>query len=197
MKLFVSTTSPFARLVMVACLRQQIDAELIFVMPWENPQELLAVNPFSQVPALLTDNQLLITESSVILAHLMPQIFADEKSAALISLSLGIINQTVRAFATERFQPSIATPHPFIECSTSLLSNLLPNAPQLDAQSDALSQIFFGIALGYLKLRLAEVFDKAVSEANKSALEQFYQRDFMQKTQSTALEKLPTSIFQL
>jgi len=44
---------------------------------------------------------------------------------------------------------------------------------------------------------LAEVFDKAVSEANKSALEQFYQRDFMQKTQSTALEKLPTSISQL
>lgn len=87
MKLFVSTTSPFARLVMVACLREQIDAKLIFVMPWENPQELLAVNPFSQVPALLTDNQLLITESSVILAHLMPQIFADEKSAALTSLS--------------------------------------------------------------------------------------------------------------
>ena len=166
-------------------------------MPWENPQELLAVNPFSQVPALLTDNQLLITESSVILAHLMPQIFADEKSAALISLSLGIINQTVRAFATERFQPSSATPHPFIERSTSLLSNLLPNAPQLDAQSDSLGQIFFGIALGYLKLRLAEVFDKAVTEANKSALEQFYQRDFMQKTQSTALEKLPTSIFKL
>ena len=197
MKLFVSTTSPFARLVMVACLRQQIDAELIFVIRWENPQEFLAVNPFSKVPALLTDKQLLITESSVILAHLMPQIFADEKSAALISLSLGIINQTVRAFATERFQPSSATPHPFIERSTSLLSNLLPNAPQLDAQSDALSQIFFGIALGYLKLRLAEVFDKAVSEANKSALEQFYQRDFMQKTQSTALEKLPTSISQL
>ena len=44
---------------------------------------------------------------------------------------------------------------------------------------------------------VAEVFDKAVSEANKSALEQFYQRDFMQKTQSTALEKLPTSIFKL
>ena len=51
--------------------------------------------------------------------------------------------------------------------------------------------------LGYLKLRLAEVFDKAVNEANKSALEQFCQRDFMQKTQSTALEKLPTSIFKL
>ena len=197
MKLFVSTTSPFARLVMVACLRQQIDAELIFVMPWENPQELLAVNPFSQVPALLTDNQLLITESSVILAHLMPQIFADAKSAALITLRPGTTNQTLRPLATERFQPSSATPHPFIERSTSLLSNLLPNAPQLDAQSDSLGQIFFGIALGYLKLRLAEVFDKAVTEANKAALEQFCQRDFMQKTQSIALEKLPTSIFKL
>ena len=45
MKLFVSTTSPFARLVMVACLRQQIDAKLIFVMPGK-PTKLLAVNPF-------------------------------------------------------------------------------------------------------------------------------------------------------
>ena len=77
------------------------------------------------------------------------------------------------------------------------MSNLLPNAPQLDAQSDALSQIFFGIALAYLKLRLAEVFDKAVTEANKAALDQFCQRDFMQKTHSTALEKLPKSISQL
>lgn len=197
MKLFVSTTSPFARLVMVACLHHQIDAELVFVMPWENPQALLAVNPFSQVPALLTDNGLLITESSVILAHLTPQIFADERSASLISLSLGIINQTVRAFATQRFQPTSTMPHPFIERSTSLLNNLLPNAPQLEAASDALSQIFFGIALAYLKLRLPEVYETAVSSANKAALAEFYQRDVMQKTDSTVLEKLPTSISQL
>lgn len=197
MKLFVSTTSPFARLVMVACLHHQIDAELVFVMPWENPQALLAVNPFSQVPALLTDNGLLITESSVILAHLTPQIFADEKSASLISLSLGIINQAVRAFATQRFQPTSTTPHPFIERSTSLLSNLLPNAPQLEAASDALSQIFFGIALAYLKLRLPEVYETAVSSANKAALDKFYQRDVMQKTDTAALEQFPTSIFQL
>lgn len=197
MKLFVSTTSPFARLVMIACLRHHIDAELVFVMPWENPKELLAVNPFSQVPALLTDSQKLITESSVILAHLTPQIFADEKSASLISLSLGIINQAVRAFATQRFQPTSATPHPFIARSTSLLSNLLPNAPQLDAQSEELSQIFFGIALAYLKMRLPDVFENAVSDANKIALERFYQRDFMQKTDSAALDKLPKSISQL
>ena len=111
----------------------------------------------------------------------MPQIFADEKSAALISLSLGIINQTVRAFATERFQPSRATPHPFIERSTSLLSNLLPNAPQLDAQSDSLGQIFFGIALGYLKLRLAEVFfqSSALSFLHKISLTKLLECHFV------------------
>ena len=124
----------------------------------------------------------------------MPQIFADEKSAALISLSLGIINQTVRAFATERFQPSSATPHPFIERSTSLLSNLLPNAPQLDAQSDAL-KIFLALPLGYLKLRLTEVYDKG-KWGKKSHLSNFVS-EILCKNSKLCFRKLPTSISQL
>lgn len=66
MKLFVSTTSPYARLVMVTAYLNNIDLTLKFVLPWGNPKELLVVNPFCQVPAL-------ITETSVILAYLLPK----------------------------------------------------------------------------------------------------------------------------
>lgn len=73
MKLFVSTTSPYARLVMVTAYLNNIDLTLKFVLPWGNPKELLVVNPFCRVPALLTENDTLITETSVILAYLLPK----------------------------------------------------------------------------------------------------------------------------
>lgn len=73
MKLFVSTTSPYARLVMITAYLNNIDLTLKFVLPWGNPKELLVVNPFCQVPALLTENDTLITETSVILAYLLPK----------------------------------------------------------------------------------------------------------------------------
>ncbi|MFW2176486.1 MULTISPECIES: glutathione S-transferase N-terminal domain-containing protein [unclassified Moraxella] len=197
MKLFVSTTSPYSRLLMIACHLHNIDLPLVFVMPWDNPVELLTANPFSQVPALLTDDGTLITETSVILAYLLPQIFSDPKTASLSSLSFGIISQAVRAFATQRFQPKNSLPHPFIERSSQLLRDMLPNAPQLDAESMDLPQIFYGVALVYVKMRLPDLYKQAVSDNNQQAVNVFLQRDFMQKTDSQQLELHPKSTLQI
>lgn len=197
MQLYVSTTSPFARLVMISAYQTRLDLALHFVMPWDNPSELLAVNPFSQVPTLVTDDGQVITESSVILAYLLPQLFKDSQTTSLISLSLTIINQAVRAFSIQRFQPDNSTPHPFIARSEDFLRHGLKNAPNLQAGSDDWGQIFLGIALAYVQLRLPHIYEQAVSEANKQVLSEFLQRDFMQKTDSSQLEKLPKSISEL
>ena len=101
----------------------------------------------------------------------MPQIFADEKSAALISLEPRHYQSNCSRLCHRALSAIKCYPTSIYWALTSLLSNLLPNAPQLDAQSDALSQIFLVSPLGYLKLRLAEVFDKALNGANKAALE--------------------------
>ena len=68
MKLYLSTTSPYARLALIAALRSgKNDLQLQFVLPWEDPAALLAVNPFSQIPALHCDDGHLITESLIIM----------------------------------------------------------------------------------------------------------------------------------
>lgn len=191
MKLFVSPTSPFARLVMITALQAKIDnLQLIFINPWNNPIELLQVNPFSQVPTLLTDEGNLITESMIIIAHLAPQVFKDERQTALISYAISTINQTVRAFGTKRFQPENSTPHPFIERSTGFLQNALPHSPKLQADSDEWGQIFWGLALVYLQMRLPNLYEQAVSADNKLAVTAFIQRDFMQKTATPHLENM-------
>ena len=53
MKLYLSTTSPYSRLALIAALHSgKRDLQLHYVLPWENPADLLAINPYSQIPAL-------------------------------------------------------------------------------------------------------------------------------------------------
>ena len=46
MKLYLSTTSPYSRLALIAALHSgKRDLQLHYVLPWENPAELIAINP--------------------------------------------------------------------------------------------------------------------------------------------------------
>ena len=55
MKLYTSTTSPTARAIILTALAQGKDAlQLAYADPWTTPPALTAVNPFSQVPVLIT-----------------------------------------------------------------------------------------------------------------------------------------------
>ncbi|MGH6660511.1 MAG: glutathione S-transferase N-terminal domain-containing protein, partial [Rhodospirillales bacterium] len=68
MKLYLNEASPYARLVRVLLVETGLDAatELIFVDPWQSPDELLAANPASKVPALTLDDGTRLVESSCI-----------------------------------------------------------------------------------------------------------------------------------
>ncbi len=72
MRLFLSPTSPFAREVKVALAEKDLldSTEQVFVDPWASPEELLAVNPLSQVPTLELDDGQILTNSSTILQWL-------------------------------------------------------------------------------------------------------------------------------
>lgn len=75
MKLFMSTTSPFARKVRIVIRERGLVGkveEVVFV-PIEARPELLAINPLSQIPALVDDNSVSWTDSSLIAAWLDQQ----------------------------------------------------------------------------------------------------------------------------
>ena len=72
MKLFYSPTSPYVRKVMACAIIRGIDQQItkIFSNPHESPANLLAANPLSKVPCLITVDGLALFDSPVICEYL-------------------------------------------------------------------------------------------------------------------------------
>lgn len=71
MKILSNTTSPYARIARIALAEKGIDLSgTQLVNPWGDDPVLIAANPASRVPTLITDNGLPITESLLILLWL-------------------------------------------------------------------------------------------------------------------------------
>ncbi len=72
MKLFYSATSPYVRKVVVCAIVRGIDAQITRVPtnPHTSPPELLAANPLSKVPCLVTDDGVGLFDSPVICEYL-------------------------------------------------------------------------------------------------------------------------------
>lgn len=72
MKLFYSTTSPYARKARVAIAECGLAdrVELVLAAPFELPADLLACNPLSKIPALITDEGEALYDSPVICEYL-------------------------------------------------------------------------------------------------------------------------------
>jgi glutathione S-transferase len=72
MKLFYSPTSPFVRKVMICAITRGIDKQITrhTTNPHLSPPDLLAANPLSKVPCLVTDDGLALFDSPVICEYL-------------------------------------------------------------------------------------------------------------------------------
>ncbi len=67
MKLIGSTTSPFVRKIRVLLLEKGYDdIEVEMVLPFEDPDSLVSLNPFSRVPALVLNNGVAFYDSRLI-----------------------------------------------------------------------------------------------------------------------------------
>lgn len=72
MKLYYSPTSPFVRKVNVFAIEAGLDKQIEWVKtnPWQVEDILTAENPLSQVPTLITDDGMVLYDSSVICEYL-------------------------------------------------------------------------------------------------------------------------------
>lgn len=195
MKLYVSPTSPFARLCVIAALRGGHQAlELAFVLPWTNPEALLQVNPYCQVPTLACDDGGILSESVFIMQHLDPRVMTDEPRKSAFAFST--INFVVRAYSLA-LHGDAQQPHPHVERCQQALLRALPRCPELHPESESWGDICLGAALNYTALRLPELYQQAVSASLKEAVKRFNQRDFMLKTEPSRLELQPATIADL
>ncbi len=72
MKLFYSPTSPYVRKVMACAILRGLEGriETVPTNPHQSPPELLAANPLSKVPGLVTDEGMALFDSPVICEYL-------------------------------------------------------------------------------------------------------------------------------
>ncbi|NII10345.1 glutathione S-transferase N-terminal domain-containing protein [Oleiagrimonas sp. C23AA] len=171
MQLYVSPTSPFARKVRVALIEKGLldQVELVPVDPWASPDALLAVNPLSQVPTLVTDNGLAVANADTIIDYLerhhpQPRLVpADhaQRDAVLAGAAQaqGAIEFTVD-IVIERRKDEAQRGHAMIERRLITLNRLLAHWERhfhRDIKHFMLDSIGVACALGYLDLRLPEL----------------------------------------
>lgn len=171
MRLFLSPTSPFAREVKVALVEKDLldSTAQVFVDPWASPEELLAVNPLSQVPTLELDDGQVLTNSSTILQWLeiaypdpalLPDIPADSaRVLAVAALAQCLIESVVyvviesRKPAEQQSEKMLTRRRDGIDRVLDALENKF-DASQEHFMLDALQ---VGCALEYVDLRLPDL----------------------------------------
>lgn len=70
MKLYHSPASPFVRKVNAVAIHHGIELDRVPTNPHESPAELLADNPLSKVPCLVTDDGVALPDSPIICEYL-------------------------------------------------------------------------------------------------------------------------------
>ncbi len=167
MKLFHSPASPYARKVRACAVAREIDGQisLVEVDPNRSPPELLAVNPLSKVPALLTEDGVALYDSPVICEYLdsvgdAPPLFPIGRPArwrALLHQAQGdgIMDAAVRRRG-EGMKPQEAAREAFMARQGAAVARMLA---ELDREPPHavldIGTISVGCALGYLDFRFS------------------------------------------
>jgi len=170
MKLYYSATSPFVRKVSVFAIEAGLAEQLerIPTNPWLADKALLADNPLSKVPTLITDDGLVLYDSRVICEYLdtlhrAPRLFPEEGQARWRALRLqalgdGIMDAAVLRFL-ERKRPSEQRSPDWDLSQEMAVSRALDWLETRVADwppTISIGEITVGCALGYLDFRFGD-----------------------------------------
>jgi glutathione S-transferase len=166
-KLFYSPTSPYVRKVMACAITRGLDSriEKIPCNPHASPSDLLASNPLSKVPCLVTDDGLALFDSPVICEYLDTRgdalpLFPDHGAARWRALKLqamadGIMDAAVIGrgeIGKPKEEARDATIARFKAAIVRTLDELETDPPHRLVD---IGSIAVACALGYLDLRYA------------------------------------------
>lgn len=199
-KLYSSPTSPYARKVrvLVAELGIEDQVEEVMVDPHASPAELLAVNPLSKIPALMTEQGIALPDSKLVIEYLLargsglaalPE--GEQRWAALRLQQLGdgIIDAAV-ATVMERRRPEGIVYTTFLDRQAAVINRALEaleaDAGSLSSGEPRLVEIAVGVALAYLDFRMPYVEWRPKFGALNTWFTLFSQRTSMVKTQPPA-----------
>lgn len=194
MQLFLSHTSPFGRICLaLAMLKQKSELQLRFVNPWENPAELEAVNPFSQIPVLLTDDGVAIYNTHLVCGYLNDDV-PSARDLSRIAYATSLVDVTIQYVKLTRFKAPDTPDHPLVERSLKAVERALAQAPVFDPASTQWPDVFIGIALLTTQVRAPSAFEAGTRDDTRAALASFAQRDIATRTTPEALEARPATV---
>ena len=181
MKLYTSTTSPTARAIILTALAQGKDAlQLAYADPWTTPPALTAVNPFSQVPVLITADGTAIYNTLTIADYLFDHPFRGARQSAIAGYATALLEQIIKAY-------------PHIERARAAVVRGLAQAPQLDPASNHIEQHLLAMAFSYAELRHPALYPQLDAD-NRRAFAAYQMRPDVRAVRPEALEKRPASI---
>ena len=169
MRLFYSSTSPYARMVHIALREKGVAFELVAADPWADDAALREINPATRVPALLLGDGSALTESSVILAWLdrqypQPGLVGDTRAMERAGLAIGVIDAAVHTIISRR----VTAPAPFDDTPIGLrrrrtmvesmqrLEQLVRRDAAAAATQSTVDVIASVVAQDYLQLRFGD-----------------------------------------
>ncbi len=164
MKLYFNKTSPYARKVrIVAHEKSPMDRiDLYEVDPWSDPPALLAATPIGKVPALITDDGTLLTESTEICLFLDDigyggKLVAGERwrVMARAALAQGLIDAAF-TMVIERRRPAAQQSDAWIARQRRVIERTIPRVTTDSGRFD-LGDIALACGLAYMDFRLPEI----------------------------------------
>jgi glutathione S-transferase len=164
MKLYNNRPSPYGRLVLVVAHEKRLidRIEVHQVDPWSDPAELLAATPVGKVPALVTDDGTLITESTTISAYFDevgagPELIGNDRLPVMArtALARGIIDAAF-AVAIERRRPPERQWDAWIDRQRRAIARTLEKVVAGGDRFD-LGDIALACGLAYMDFRLPDI----------------------------------------
>jgi glutathione S-transferase len=163
-KLYNNRPSPYGRKVLVAAHEKSVIERITLfqIDPWSDPSVLLAVTPIGKVPALVTDDGAVITDSTVIseyfdtVGHGRALIGADRfEVMARVALMQGLIDAAF-AIVIEGRRPAERRWDDWVLRQHRAIARALGTVAPVDDRFD-LGDIALACALAYLDFRLPEI----------------------------------------
>ncbi|MFA5940351.1 MAG: glutathione S-transferase N-terminal domain-containing protein [Sinimarinibacterium sp.] len=196
MRLFSSKTSPYSRKVRVALVELGIadQVEEVIADPFNPPPELLAANPLSKIPTLVTDRGEALPDSGLILEYLQsrhsgiaPLPRGSRRWAALRmqQVAEGVIDAAV-ATVLEKRRPESIVYAPFLDRQAEAIRRSIEllelEARGLSLEMPGVVEITTGVALAYLDFRMPYLEWRKTAPALAVWHAAFSERPSMQQT---------------
>ena len=164
MKLYISPTSPYSRICLARALQLGLDdLPMQLVDPWQNPPELEAVNPLSQIPVLLLNDGSVIAGTLSICQYLENQL-PTPRYLSGTSQALALLDMLAQVVKLVRFKAPDSDDHPLVARGIAALQRALPRVAAFDGSSDKWPDVMLALVLLTIKLRRPDVYEAAARD---------------------------------